>query len=159
MPRLWISLRLAVPAVWFGIVVGLSFIETPLKFLAPGITLPLGLGIGRLVFTATAIVGAILLIVLTAVSVPPPRIARADWALLGALWVVLAVETLLIRPALSARSDIVIAGGDPGGSWLHYGYIAAELVLLLLLLTWFVRTARASLAVRSADARPVSDAE
>lgn len=142
-------MRLAVPAVWFGLIIGLGFIETPLKFLAPGITLPLGLGIGRLVFTATAIAGWVLLIALTAASIPAPRIARTDWALLAALWVVLAVETLVLRPLLSARSDVVIAGGDPGESWLHYGYIAADLVLLVLLAVWFVRMARASLTVRA----------
>lgn len=144
-------MRLAVPAVWFGLIIGLGFIETPLKFLAPGITLPLGLGIGRLVFTATAIAGWVLLIALTAASIPAPRIARTDWALLAALWVVLAVETLVLRPLLSARSDVVIAGGDPGESWLHYGYIAADLVLLVLLAVWFVRMARASLTVRAVD--------
>jgi len=31
-------------------VVAISFIETPLKFRAPGVTLQIGLGIGRLVF-------------------------------------------------------------------------------------------------------------
>ena len=36
--------------VWIGLVLGLSFIETPLKFQAPGITTELGVGIGRLVF-------------------------------------------------------------------------------------------------------------
>ena len=38
--------------VWLGMVVAISFIEAPLKFRAPGVTLPIGLGIGRLVFRA-----------------------------------------------------------------------------------------------------------
>jgi hypothetical protein len=38
--------------VWLGMVVAISFIETPLKFRAPGVTLQIGLGIGRLVFRA-----------------------------------------------------------------------------------------------------------
>lgn len=33
-------------------VLAISFLEAPLKFRAPGITVPLGLGIGRLVFQA-----------------------------------------------------------------------------------------------------------
>lgn len=140
--RLWIVLRLVVPSLWIGLVLGLSFIETPLKFLAPGITVPLGLGIGRLVFTALAVAGWVLLVALTAVAIPQPRIDRAAWANLGALWVVLAVQSLLIRPALSARSDIVISGGDPGESWLHYGYIAADLALLVLLVVWIVQVGR-----------------
>ena len=33
-------------------VLAVSFLEAPLKFRAPGVTLPIGLGIGRLVFRA-----------------------------------------------------------------------------------------------------------
>ena len=38
--------------LWIGFVCAISFMEAWLKFRAPGITLPLGLGIGRLVFNA-----------------------------------------------------------------------------------------------------------
>ena len=38
--------------VWLGMVVAISFIEAPLKFRAPGVTLQIGLGIGRFVFRA-----------------------------------------------------------------------------------------------------------
>ena len=38
--------------VWAGLVAGISFIEAPLKFTAPHITVPLGLGIGCIVFAA-----------------------------------------------------------------------------------------------------------
>lgn len=41
-----------VPFIWLGAVLAISFLETPLKFRAPDITIPLGLGIGRLVFRA-----------------------------------------------------------------------------------------------------------
>lgn len=43
---------LAAVFVWLGFVCAISFMEAWLKFRAPGITLPLGLGIGRLVFAA-----------------------------------------------------------------------------------------------------------
>jgi hypothetical protein len=142
MPRLWFALRLLVPTLWLGLIVGLSFIETPLKFLAPGITLPLGLGIGRLVFWALAIAGWTLLLVLMAVSVPAPRAGRPEWAMIGALWVILAVQTFMIRPALSARSDVIIEGGDPGPSVLHYAYVATDAALVAVLVVWIVAHAR-----------------
>lgn len=142
MPRLWISLRLVLPAVWAGLIIGLSFLETPLKFLAPGITTPLGLGIGRLVFIALSIAGWAVLVLLTAVGLPRPRQPRAGWFLIGAMWAIMAVESFVIRPLLAARSDIIIAGGDPGQSWLHYGYIAAELLLLASLVAYIVVAAR-----------------
>ena len=42
------GVAVAVPFGWLGMVLAISFLETPLRFRAPGITLPLGLGIGRL---------------------------------------------------------------------------------------------------------------
>jgi len=44
------SLVLLVIGVWLGILIGISFIEAPLKFRAPGITMKLGVGIGKIVF-------------------------------------------------------------------------------------------------------------
>ncbi|MGO2931551.1 MAG: hypothetical protein ACTICP_03620 [Microbacterium sp.] len=137
MPRLWIALRLLLPAMWIGLIVGLSFMETPLKFLAPGITTALGLGVGRLVFIALSVAGWIILLVLTLIGQARPRESRRGWLLIGAMWLVMIVESFVIRPALAARSDVIIAGGDPGESWLHYGYIAAELLLLVVLI-WYV---------------------
>ncbi len=142
MVRVWISLRLLLPAVWIGLIIGLSFMETPLKFLAPGITTPLGLGIGRLVFIALSVAGWIILIILTLIGQAGPRESKRGWLLIGAMWVVMVIESFVIRPVLAARSDVIIAGGDPGESWLHYGYIVAELALLAVLVWYAVHAAR-----------------
>ena len=130
------------PAVWIGLILGLSFMETPLKFLAPGITTPLGLGIGRLVFIALSVAGWMILVVLTLIGQARPRETRRGWLLIAAMWVIMIVESFVIRPALAARSDVIIAGGDPGESWLHYGYIAAEILLLVVLVWYVVNAAR-----------------
>ncbi|WP_300264831.1 hypothetical protein [Microbacterium sp.] len=151
MPRLWISLRLLLPAVWIGLIIGLSFMETPLKFLAPGITTPLGLGIGRLVFVALSVAGWAILVVLTLIGRARPRETRGGWLLIGVMWLVMAVESFVIRPLLAARSDVIIAGGDPGESWLHYGYIAAELLLLASLVAYIAVVARRLPRVDVAD--------
>lgn len=142
MSRLWISLRIVLPAIWIGLILGLSFIETPLKFLAPGITTPLGLGIGRLVFIALSVAGWVILVVLTLLAQARPRERRGGWMLIGAMWIIMAVESFAIRPALAARSDVIIAGGDAGESWLHYGYIVAEMLMLVVLVWYIVRAAR-----------------
>lgn len=142
MARLWISLRLVLPAIWIGLIVGLSFMETPLKFQAPGITTELGLGIGRLVFVALSVAGWGILVALTLIAQARPRETKAGWLLIAAMWVIMAAESFVIRPALAARTDILLAGGDPGESWLHYGYIAAELLLLGVLVGYIVLGAR-----------------
>lgn len=141
MTRLNLAARIVLPAVWIGLIIGISFIEAPLKFQAPGITIPLGLGIGRLVFTAMNIVAGVLLILLTIASLRP-RLTRGPLAVLSALWVVLLIEVALIRPQLNVRTDQVLAGVDEGGSIWHYLYIAADgtlLVLLIIFLTVVVR--------------------
>lgn len=52
----------------------------------------------------------------------------------GALAAILAVQYLLLRPALDRRAVVIIAGGQPPRSALHLGYIAAECAKLGLLL-------------------------
>ena len=41
------AVSIAVTFTWLGMVIAISFLEAPLKFRAPGVTVPLGLGIGR----------------------------------------------------------------------------------------------------------------
>lgn len=143
MHRTTLALRLLLPAFLIGAIVAISFLEAPLKFQAPGITIPLGLGIGRLVFTALNILTGVALAVLAVVSVRRPRAGRSSLVLLGAVWAVYLVEVAVIRPVLNRRSDLVIAGAEaPGTDWAHYAYIAADVTVLALLVALVVVTVR-----------------
>ncbi|MEU1962889.1 hypothetical protein [Nocardia sp. NPDC019304] len=121
------------PMLWLGMVLAISFLEAPLKFRAPGVTLPLGLGIGRLVFRALNTVEAVLaaLLVLAALIVAP---GTATWVWLGIAAVVLAVQIVAVRPPLSRRSDRVLAGEDLPRSHAHYWYIGLEVVKVAALI-------------------------
>ncbi|WP_330250439.1 hypothetical protein OG874_29955 [Nocardia sp. NBC_00565] len=113
------------PMLWLGMVLAISFLEAPLKFRAPGITVPLGIGIGRLVFRAlnSAEIGiAALLIVATLIVAPGP--APATW--LGVAVAILAGQLLVIRPLLTRRSNRVLAGADLPRSHAHFWYIGLE---------------------------------
>jgi hypothetical protein len=119
---------------WLGMVLAISFLEAPLKFRAPGVTLRVGLGIGRVVFTALNRVELVLLVVvgaalLTAGTHPAPVLVAA--AVTGAL---LAGQLLGVRPALGRRSDRVLAGEDLPRSRTHLWYIALEVTKVLALL-------------------------
>ena len=46
------AVEVAAVFVWLGMVLAISFLEAPLKFRAPNVTLQIGLGIGRLVSRA-----------------------------------------------------------------------------------------------------------
>lgn len=127
--------QLVIPVVWIGMVFAISFIEAPLKFQAPGITIPLGLGVGRLVFTALNIAEGVLALALLVVSFRPRafRIPRNMgwwlWSIIG----VLVVKVAVVRPPLNARTNLVLEGADPGQSPWHYVYIVLDVALLVLL--------------------------
>lgn len=135
-------LRTLIPGFWMGVLVALAFIETPLKFHAPGITVPLALGIGRLVLTAAEIASVVLLIALTVVTFAKPRLGRGLVIVVGALWVTLAVQMAVIRPMLNARTDIVLGGGDPGESSLHVIYVVTDVILVALMIAYLAIVAR-----------------
>jgi hypothetical protein len=127
------AVAVAAVFVWLGMVLAISFLEAPLKFRAPGVTLRLGLGIGRLVFRALNICELLLatLIVGTfAFHGPSIRVEAAAGVAIGAL----VVQVLLVRPALTRRSDVVLAGADEPRSRGHYVYIAFEAIKTIALL-------------------------
>ena len=108
-------------------VLAISFIEAPLKFRAPGVTLQIGLGIGRLVFRALNGVELLLVIVLAvAFVIAPPGVGAAVPAAVAA--VALLAQVLIIRPQLTRRSNAVLAGDDGPRSRAHWLYIGFEFV-------------------------------
>lgn len=123
----------AVTFVWLGMVLAISFLEAPLKFRAPGVTVPVGLGIGRVVFRVLNRIEAVLAavaIAATATGGPPVSVAVPT----GVAAVMLAAQLFAIRPGLNRRSDRVLAGEDLPRSRAHHVYVATELVKVLALL-------------------------
>src|SRR5579875_2468660 len=99
----------AVTFVWLGLVLAISFLEAPLKFRAPGVTVPIGLGIGRLVFRALNLVEAVLAAVVIA-AVAAGSFPAAVTVLTAVVAALLAAQLGVIRPRLNRRSDRVLAG-------------------------------------------------
>lgn len=133
------AVAVAVTFTWVGLVVGISFIEAPLKFRAPGVTTPIGLGIGRLVFRALNSVETVLAVILGATLFVGLGDTTAAVALVLAI-VALAVQLLAVRPPLTRRSDVILAGGDAPRSGAHHAYVALESVKLIALLMGGVAT-------------------
>ena len=127
------AVAVAAVFVWLGMVLAISFIEAPLKFRAPGVTLQIGLGIGRLVFRALNAVELALaaaVVACFAVKLPATSIvAAAAVAVLALL-----AQVLLVRPRLSRRSDAVLAGAEGPRSRAHWAYVGLETVKVIALL-------------------------
>jgi hypothetical protein len=132
-------LQVVVPFVWLGMVLAISFLETPLKFRAPGITVPLGLGIGRLVFRAlnAAELGlaVVLAVALLAGNAGEVKLGGATTTVLVATWTLLLVQVAVLRPRLDRRAQQLIDGQTPPRSHLHLAYVAAECAKIALLPT------------------------
>ena len=127
------AIAVAVGFVWLGMVLAISFIEAPVKFRAPGVTLPIGLGIGRLVFRALNIAEAVFAAVLVVVAVADTP-ETAPLVAFGVAVVSLAVQLAAVRPRLTKRSDAVLAGEDGPRSHAHLWYVGLELVKVVALL-------------------------
>lgn len=128
-----IDLAVALTFSWLGMVLGISFLETPLKFRAPGITLSLGLGIGRIVFRALNLVEVVLAIAVTALVLGSDHSVSETW-IVTAVVLCLAVQIAGIRRLLNARTDRVLAGDTGPGSKVHLVYIALEVAKVGLLI-------------------------
>lgn len=123
----------ALTFVWLGMVLAISFLEAPTKFRAPGVTLQVGLAIGRLVFRALNAVEVIMAAaILVALAAGSPSAGGAAAIVVAA--VMLAVQLGLVRPRLAGRSDAVLAGQDASRSRAHYAYVALEAAKVIALL-------------------------
>ncbi len=123
--------------VWAGVVAGASFLATPVKFLAPGLELPVALEVGRVTFRAlgAAEAGLLALAALLAVRGRPPNWRALRWP--AALAALLVLQYGALLPMLGAYTDQVMDGtsdGEPGSlHWLYVLVEAAKLGLLLAL--------------------------
>jgi hypothetical protein len=127
----------AVACVWLGMVLAISFLEAPLKFRAPGVTLALGLGIGRIVFAALNRAEVVLaLAVLLAAALGPHPVGLV---VAGAVaYAALVAQLVLVRPLLVRRSNRVLRGEQGPRSRAHHAYVALEAVKVVALvgLAW-----------------------
>lgn len=122
--------------VWLGMVLAISFLEAPLKFRAPGVTIQLGLGIGRLVFRALngceITLAATALVALTFGHPTVGALAAVVIAIIA-----LSIQLVAVRPALTRRSNAVLtdADGVPASrSRSHYIYVGLEGIKVVALL-------------------------
>jgi hypothetical protein len=120
------NIGLVAVCIWIGFIGAISFMEAWLKFRAPGVTLPIGLGIGRLVFAALNKMEWIaLLIAIISLIQFRTRLKSAEMFLLFAAAILIGQTTWLL-PALDARAELYINGASVPPSNIHFYYIAAE---------------------------------
>lgn len=136
--------------LWAGLIIGISFIEAPIKFTAPGITLALGLGIGRLVFGVMNKV-EIAFCALAMLGLLFNHATRKEWTLLAPITVILLAQTFWLLPALDVRALSIMDGQTPPASYLHFVYVALEFLKFGLLLTTAAVVHKATVVVKHTE--------
>ncbi len=132
--KVWVKYALAVTFIWAGMVLGISFLEAPLKFQAPNITLALGLGIGRLVFAALNKFEILFMLVI-AIAAWRAKFVLSAKLIVSILAFILVIQTFYLLPLLDTRAQLIIDGNTPPASPHHWTYIILE-VCKLALLVW-----------------------
>ncbi|MES2294397.1 MAG: hypothetical protein V4527_13925 [Pseudomonadota bacterium] len=143
--------HLVVPSLWLGLLVGVSFVATPVKFSAASLSLPVALDIGRVTFAVFDDIEWVMLAALVAAIVlsgssPASRMAAMLLA------VALLLQSAWLLPVLNQRVAAIIAGNNPSPSLDHIYYIAADVAkaILLVAIVWNEanRMVRASVKAR-----------
>ena len=120
---------LAFTFLWIGFVCAISFMESWIKFRAPGITLPLGLGIGRLVFAAlNRVEWIILLAMAVTIFVSKMQVYQVRFTALLLAGLLLIVQTIWLLPELDARAELHINNIPVPPSGLHFWFAGLEVI-------------------------------
>lgn len=127
-------IRYIASLIWIGCLLAISFMEAPLKFQAPSVTLSIGLEIGRIVFGVLNKMewGFLILMALTLLIAASDK--RSNFFMAGILLILL-IQTFYLLPALDQWAEAIIAGIPNAPNNLHFLYVALEVVKLTLLAT------------------------
>lgn len=130
-------LAIIVSFLWIGFVCAISFMEAWLKFRAQGVTLPIGLSIGKIIFLALNKVEWVFA-VLIIVSLIFKNVSFLKWENLTIAipFVLLILQTFWLLPFLNERAELQIQGQAVTASNLHFYYVAMEAIKVACLFTF-----------------------
>ena len=113
--------------------------EAWIKFRAPGVTLAIGLSIGRLVFfTLNKIEWIFAVVLVLHLILYHQGFSRLSWGIIMTLSLILILQTFWLLPELDARAQLYMDGQTVQKSNLHFIYILGELLKVLLLSTLII---------------------
>lgn len=105
------SLQKLLPAIWLGMLIGVSFIATPVKFQAGSLSLPVALDVGRVtfhLFSRIEWIMAMLLVMALLAGGSPTRLKIVSCVLLS----LILIEGIWLLPNLYARAHAMTMADD-----------------------------------------------
>lgn len=126
----------AVSFFWLGLVIAVSFLETPLKFQVPGMTLPIALELGKTMFgISTNIQLGLMILVFFNFFLNPSKLNKFIIFTGVLLALILVLEKFWMLPILDARADVLATGKGLPPTPLHNYFIYAECIKAIILLS------------------------
>lgn len=123
----------AFPFIWAGTIIGHSFIATPAKFKAKGLSLPVALEVGRATFTAFNRLEFIYLALITSVIIFAETHLYI-WFIYAIVTASFLIQRFILRPVLFHRVEQIQANVKLPSSYHHTVYGVLELIKLLSLI-------------------------
>ncbi|MBS0286712.1 MAG: DUF4149 domain-containing protein [Proteobacteria bacterium] len=121
-------------ALYAGLVLGVSFIATPAKFMVPSLPMPIALEIGKATFYIFNKVEWIIVaisIVITCFNTT--NLHR--WWFTGGLLALLLIENYYLLPILNIRTERAITDNISNPNIFHWLYIGADTFKIIIALT------------------------
>ncbi|CAD0225771.1 hypothetical protein KYG33_00835 [Chryseobacterium sp. D764] len=110
-----------------GVFITVSFLETPMKFQVPGMTLPVALELGMMMFgISTKIQCVFLILIVAGMFVSRKKYTKTDFIIIAVLLAILLLEKFWMLPALDNRAQLLSAGKPVLSSEMHNYFIYAE---------------------------------
>lgn len=126
--------------LWIGFVTAISFMEAWLKFRAPGVTIPVGLGIGRLVFNALNKAEWVFAIaVLAGLLISKQNLLTISNILFYLPVILLIIQTIWLLPALDIRAEMRMKSMEIPPSFLHIYYVVMEIIKVVCLFLFGIK--------------------
>jgi hypothetical protein len=118
--------------LWIGFLLAISFMEAPLKFHAPSLTLPVALEIGYIVFHALNLVEITFAVLIIAATYFGQNSQKTILFAIGVV-TILIIQTIILFTKLDARTLAMINGLEISSTPYHIVYMVIEVIKLLAL--------------------------
>lgn len=120
--------------LWAGILIGVSFIATPAKFLAPSLSLPDALEIGRATFGVLKWIEFSMCASIIGILLGSRRRSSTISATVVVVAMLLVLQYFLLLPILDARVELFLNGATGSTSNLHWLYVMIEVIKTIILI-------------------------
>jgi hypothetical protein len=128
------SLYIILPILYAGILIGVSFIATPIKFMATSLDLPVALDVGHVTFHVLIRLEWCLSFICLAIFYFR-ALYKLDYTLIAIIFIILAIQTFYLLPILDDRIILIKQNKAVTSSNLHLVYILLDCIKLFSLLT------------------------